>query len=52
MVLCADCGNNCCNASTGDIKGAPCGCTEAYAHQDAYWKDQNAVRFAKDVRRA
>ena len=50
MVVCADCGNNCCNASTNTVNGKMCGCEEAYAHQDAYWKNPNSVRFVKDER--
>jgi hypothetical protein len=50
MVICAACGNNCCNAGTGEINGARCGCDEAYDHQAAYWKDPDAVRFAQDKR--
>jgi hypothetical protein len=51
MVICADCGNNCCNAGTGEVNGKQCGCDEAYAHQEAYWTDKDSVRFASDVRR-
>lgn len=50
MVLCADCGNNCCNAGTGEVDGKRCGCDEAYEHQAAYWKNNDSVRFAKDSR--
>lgn len=52
MVICADCGNNCCNALTGEIDGKRCGCKEAYAHQAAYWEDAFSVIFAKDSRNA
>lgn len=50
MIVCADCGNNCCNGGTGDVDGKRCGCEEAYAHQDAYWKDRSGVQFVRDVR--
>lgn len=51
MVLCATCGNNCCNAGYGEVDGKKCtDCPEAYDHQDAYWKDKDNVRFAKDSR--
>jgi hypothetical protein len=51
MVICADCGNNCCNASTGTLEnGERCGCDEAYEDQAAYWKDPTSVEFAKDIR--
>lgn len=45
MVICADCGNNCCNACTGQINGVNCGCDEAYAHQDIFWKNKSAIVF-------
>ena len=45
MVICADCNNNCCNGGTGKVNGENCGCKEAYAHQDEYWKDKNSVTF-------
>lgn len=51
MVVCADCGNNCCNAGTSEINGVRCGCAEAYEHQSAYWKDKTSVKFAKDDRK-
>jgi hypothetical protein len=52
MVLCATCGNNCCNAGYGDVNGEKCAdCPEAYEHQSAFWKDQNSVKFAKDDRK-
>ena len=47
MVICADCGNNCCNAMTGNIDGNPCGCKEAYDHQSKYHIDNNSVVFKK-----
>lgn len=51
MVLCAVCGNNCCNGGYGEIDGQKCSdCPEAYEHQAAFWKDQSAVKFAKDTR--
>jgi hypothetical protein len=50
IVICADCGNNCCNGGTGEVDGARCGCSEAYEDQDAYWKNPDCVRFAKDIR--
>lgn len=53
MVLCADCGNNCCTGGTGtiDINGQQCGCVEAYVHQYAYWKNPKSVKFVKDNRK-
>ena len=50
MVVCADCGNNCCNGGTKDVNGKPCGCDEAYAHQTQWCKDPASVHFAADVR--
>lgn len=51
MVICADCGNNCCNAGTGEkANGERCGCDEAYDHQDLYWKDASAVVFTSSRR--
>jgi len=59
MVLCASCGNNCCNGGSGVSTGedgrpivvsCPDTCSEAYAHQDAYAKDHTSVVFAKDTR--
>lgn len=50
MVICADCGNNCCNAGTNDIGGRPCGCSEAYEHQGVLWKDPTNITFANDLR--
>ena len=50
MVICADCGNNCCNGSTGLIDGVQCGCEEAYEDQTAFNEDPECVRFERDVR--
>ena len=51
MVICADCGNNCCNAGTNTFEnGERCGCKEAYEDQDAWHKDPNCVEFARDIR--
>jgi hypothetical protein len=50
MVVCVDCGNNCCNDGSGMINGKRCGCDEAYVHQDAFNKDPNSVLFAQDKR--
>lgn len=53
MVICAACGNNCCNGSYGPEPGADSsclGCPEAYEHQRVYWSDHDSVRFTKDVR--
>ena len=50
MVVCADCGNNCCNGGTGNIGKEKCGCVEAYADQDAYNDDQTIVKFTNDIR--
>lgn len=50
MVVCTDCGNNCCNGGTGEVDGRPCGCSEAYDHQDVWRKRPNAITFTKDVR--
>ena len=39
-VVCGYCGNNCCNGGTGTLPdGTECGCDEAYAAQDEYFKD-------------
>jgi len=50
MVICADCGNNCCNGGTQEIDGVRCGCEEAYEDQTAYLEDPECVRFEKDIR--
>lgn len=51
IVICADCGNNCCNVSTQVLDdGSMCGCQEAYAHQDVMWEDPFGITFAKDER--
>ena len=52
MVLCATCGNNCCNAGHGTLPGgAPCpDCEEAYSHQSMLWEHPEWIEFAKDVR--
>ena len=50
MVVCADCGNNCCNGGTKELHGRACGCAEAYSHQTAWYEDPRSVTFAKDVR--
>lgn len=50
MVICADCGNNCCNSGTRNVNGKRCGCEEAYEHQAMQWNNANSVRFAKDTR--
>lgn len=52
MVICADCGNNCCNAGTKEVDGKRCGCNEAYEHQSAWCGDPSSVTFANDVRPA
>lgn len=34
MVICPDCGNNCCNGGTGKLpSGEECGCEAAYQFQ-------------------
>lgn len=48
MVICADCGNNCCNGSRGRSI-AECDCDEAYEHQQIYWKDSSKIEFAEDL---
>lgn len=50
MVICADCGNNCCNGGTKEINGKSCGCVEAYEHQTLYCKDKKSVKFLNDKR--
>jgi len=51
MVICATCGNNCCNAGYGTVDGETCpDCPEAYEDQTAYNEDPNCVRFANDTR--
>lgn len=40
FVRCPKCGNNCCNAGTGDLpNGERCGCEAAYDHQHKCDKD-------------
>jgi len=43
MVICADCGINCCNGGTKEVNGKKCGCKEAYEHQDLYEKGENVI---------
>lgn len=51
IVICADCGNNCCNASTQVLEnGATCGCEEAYEHQAILWTAPSSITFARDIR--
>ena len=51
MVICADCGNNCCNAMSGKTRGIKdCDCDEAYEHQTLYCQDKESVKFANDRR--
>lgn len=48
MVLCANCGNNCCNGSTGEFsRGTKCidACNDAYRVQHAYYADNKSVTF-------
>lgn len=46
MLICATCGNNCCNAGYGEVDGKPCtDCPEVYRIQDAMWSDPNSVTF-------
>lgn len=40
MVICADCGNNCCNGTEGCLS-----CAEAYSHQDIFYQDETAITF-------
>lgn len=47
MVVCADCGNNCCNGGSGKSFGKNCDCREAYEHQAEYWKDKQSVTFSE-----
>ena len=51
MVICGYCGNNCCNAGSGQVadgtdEGTLCGCGDAYELQSHYWE-----MFAKFDRR-
>lgn len=47
MVICATCGNNCCNGTYGGEPGNWCpDCPNAYDVQDLYFKDPDAVEFA------
>lgn len=51
MVRCATCNNNCCSGTFGGKPGDWCSdCPEAYDHQEAFLKDGDSVRFAKDER--
>jgi hypothetical protein len=46
MVICATCGNNCCNGGYGTVDGVECtDCPEAYHFQEMFWKDPNSVKF-------
>ena len=50
MVLCANCGNNCCNGGSGDYVNGEhikCidACRDAYRVQNAYWADNKSVTF-------
>ena len=47
MVICAVCGNNCCNGSDGKAsKGIDCDCSEAYEHQKIYYENSANITFA------
>jgi len=49
MVICADCGNNCCNGSSGRGLGtSECNCDEAYEHQTLYYRDKSSIEFLND----
>lgn len=51
MVVCADCGNNCCNGGSGkSMYDKDCNCDEAYDHQSKYLADNSSVSFEKDER--
>jgi len=58
FVRCGRCGNNCCNAGTNDMDGAPCGCKEAYEIQTClseaifYIAKHANARAKQDVMRA
>jgi len=48
IVICASCGNNCCNGGSGQVPVGgimvPCGdCDEAYEHQEKYLADPDSV---------
>lgn len=46
MIICATCGNNCCNGGYGKINGEPCkDCPDAYDVQDAYWENPSNIIF-------
>lgn len=52
-VVCATCGNNCCNGGYGEVNGQKCpDCPEAYDHQDVVRKDPDSIRFSLDERLA
>ena len=42
VVICGNCGNNCCNGGYGQVDGVDCTyCSEAYELQDLYKEDIN-----------
>ena len=48
MVVCATCGNNCCNGGSGEINGVEClDCLEAYKHQDLFFEGVVAIEFSE-----
>ena len=50
MVICATCGNNCCNGGSGKINGDKCpDCDDAYEVQSLYHADPNLIiEFSAD----
>ena len=47
MVICATCGNNCCNGGSGQVDGKTCpDCDEAYEHQKIMW-DNGDIEFSE-----
>lgn len=48
MVVCATCGNNCCNGGYGEVDGKQChDCPNAYDVEHILWrKGEDAVMFA------
>lgn len=41
-IECGYCGNNCCNAGTGQLSdGSNCGCKEAYEMQAKMWAEES-----------
>ena len=50
IVICYNCGNNCCNGGHGIVNGEECKeCAEAYQHQTIYMSG-GKIKFKKKIK--